>query len=79
MSPQCHKYLLQHSKFAFERTQVRPWGRRFNHGGAKLVFLLRVSSNLVTPLHVTKFETKLNFSQSIGFCYLNTDGFKERL
>ena len=42
---QCHKYFLQYSKFSFERAQgppcvakLRPWGRRCDHGGAKLVF-----------------------------------------
>jgi len=27
-SHQCHKYMLQYSTFATERTQVRTWGRK---------------------------------------------------
>ena len=42
-SPKCHKYFLQHSKFASERSQVRTWVRQ-------TCFLPRALANLVTPL-----------------------------
>jgi len=33
-SQQCHKYFLQYSKFAFERTQICSWGRQTSTMGA---------------------------------------------
>jgi len=45
-SQQCHKYFLQYSTSASERTQVRTWGRQTS-------FLLRAPSNLVTPLVIS--------------------------
>jgi len=43
-SQQSHKYILQYSKFASERSQVRTWGRQN-------CFLPRAPFNLVTPLY----------------------------
>jgi len=42
-SQQCHKYFLQYSTFASERSQVQTWGHH-------TCFLARVPSSLVTPL-----------------------------
>jgi len=42
-SHKCYKYFLQCNEFAFERAQVRTWGRQ-------TCFLPRAPSNLVTPL-----------------------------
>ena len=42
-SRQCHKYFFPWSTLAYERPQVRIWGRQ-------ICFLLWVLSNLVTPL-----------------------------
>jgi len=46
-SQQCHMYILQCSKFACERSQVRTRGRR-------TCFLPRAPSNLVTHLDVER-------------------------
>ena len=42
-SQQCHMYILQHSKFASERSQVRTWGRQ--------TCFFPVQFDLVTPLY----------------------------
>jgi len=48
-SQQCHKYFLQYSTFASERTQFRTWRRQ-------TCFLLRAPSNVVTTLHFASNE-----------------------
>ena len=64
-SQQCHKYFLQYSKFAFERTPVRPWGRQ-------TLFLPRAPSNLVTPLSTSYdlLSRKSNESLRLGWASL---------
>ena len=46
-SQQCHKYFLQYSKFASERTQFRSWGRQ-------TCFLPRTPSNHIIPLFLMR-------------------------
>jgi len=75
-SQQCHKCILQYSKFASERSQVRTWGRQ-------TCFLPRAPFNLITPLYgmraflfchnvcpscyvtIPQFGHKFNFFQAI--------------
>jgi len=78
-SQQCHKYFLQYSKFAFERTPVRPWGRQTSTMGAPVrprgrqtLFLPRAPSNLVTPLSTSYdlLSRKSNESLRLGWASL---------
>jgi len=57
-SQQCHMYILQYSKFAPEKSQVRTWGRQ-------TCFLPRAPSNLVTPLHARDYVSAPYFIWSL--------------
>ena len=57
-SQQCHMYILQYSKFAPEKYQVRTWGRQ-------TCFLPRAPSNLVTPLHARDYVSAPYFIWSL--------------
>ena len=67
-SQQCHKYFLQYSKFAFKRSQayhrgakLRPWGRRFDQGGAEFVFCPGRHLTSLRPWCQQHFETNAQF------------------
>jgi len=68
-SQQCQMYILQYSKFASERSQVRTWGRQ-------TCFWPRAPSNLGTPLRSDCVEDcfriqgdlRLNFTAPIWVC-----------
>ena len=60
---QCHKYCLQYSIFASERSQVRTWGRQ-------TCFLPRAPSNLVTAL----IRCLTWYGQALTFLMHNLEG-----
>ena len=66
-SQQCHKYILQYSKFASEIPHVRTWGRQTCPG-----FLSRAPSNLVTPLSVSSHEVQNVTFLPLRLCYEKT-------
>jgi len=53
-SQQCHRYFLQYSAFASERSQVRTWG-------GQTCLLPRAPSNLVKPLLLRQQSQKSRF------------------